>query len=424
MRVVHIDWIDAASAARAVRGVVARTERPVDVEPIRGQVLAGGDSAVLELTNRFDATEKPRDSLRVDPAEAKAALTSLDSTLRESLELAIENVRCVAAAQLQDEAEVMVLPQGHSVTIRSVAVGSAGLYAPGGRAAYPSSVLMCAVPAQVAGVGRVALASPPGSDGRLAAPVLAAAALCGIEEIYAMGGAQAIFALAYGTDTVEPVDVVAGPGNAWVQDAKRRVQGEVGVDSYAGPSELLVVADPGADPRAAALDLCAQAEHGEGGMLALASTDRAAIEAIWSEVEEIGERSGLDPGALVNALVVPSAADAIELANALAPEHLELLDPQAAELAGEVRTAGCVFTGPAGATAFGDYVAGSNHVLPTGGAGRFSGPLGPDAFRRKVATVEIPPDAAAKLAPHVDRIARAEGFPVHGESAMIRAEDA
>lgn len=424
MKVVNVEWVDPDAAARAIRSVVARDERPTDVEPIRERVHAEGDSAVLDLTNRLDATERPRESLRIDPSESEAALASLDSNLRDSLELAIENVRAVAVAQLDAEDRSQVLPQGQTVEIRSVPVRSAGIYAPGGRGAYPSSVLMCAIPAQVAGVGRVALASPPGPDGRPAALVLAAAGLCQIDEIYAMGGAQAIFALAEGTGEVERVDVIAGPGNAWVQDAKRAVYGTVGIDSYAGPSELLVVAGADTDPRAAALDLCAQAEHGEGGTLALTSTDRTVVEAIASAAKEIGEREGIDPGALLCTVVAPNTRGAIELANALAPEHLELLDGTAAAMAADVKTAGCVFVGPYGATAFGDYVAGSNHVLPTGGAGRFSGPLGPGTFRRKIATVEIPADAAAKLAPHVKALAEAEGFPVHGESAMIRAKDA
>jgi histidinol dehydrogenase len=423
MRVEPLGWVDPTATATAIREVVARTSRPVDVEPIRERVLAEGDPAVLELTNAFDATERALGSLRVEPGETRAALDSLDRGLRDSLELAIENVRAVAAAQVDDDAQAVDLPQGQTVSIRSVAIGSAGIYTPGGRAAYPSSVLMCALPAQVAGVDRIALASPPGPDGRVAAPVLAAAALCGIEEVYAMGGAQAIFALAYGTATVAPVDIVVGPGNAWVQEAKSAVYGTVGIDSYAGPSELMLVAGPDTDARAAAFDLCAQAEHGEGGVLVLVSTEESAIGAIGAAAAEIGERPEIDPGALLTTILVPGVDAAIELANALAPEHLELLDEEAAALAPEVTTAGCVFVGPCGATAFGDYVAGSNHVLPTSGAGRFSGPLGPGIFRRKIATVEVPPEAAAKLAPHVDTIARAEGFPVHGESAMIRSKE-
>jgi histidinol dehydrogenase len=238
-----------------------------------------------------------------------------------------------------------------------------------------------------------------------------------------MGGAQAIFALAYGTDTIEPVDVVVGPGNAWVQEAKRRVYGTVGIDSYAGPSEMMVVVGADTDVSAAALDLCAQAEHGTGAVLVLAATDDASIEAIGAAAAQIGARSDIDPGALLNTILVPGAEEAIRLANRLAPEHLELLDDEAAALVPEVTTAGCVFVGGHSATAFGDYVAGSNHVLPTGGAGRFSGPLGPSVFRRRITSVHVPPEAAAKLAPHVETIARAEGFPVHGESAMIRARD-
>jgi histidinol dehydrogenase len=235
-----------------------------------------------------------------------------------------------------------------------------------------------------------------------------------------MGGAQAIFALAYGTETIAPVDVIAGPGNDWVREAKRAVYGHVGIDSLAGPSELMVVAGHDVDPEWAALDLCAQAEHGAEGPLVAVAVEEAVLSAVEEATSRVGaERDGIGdaPLALVQ---VPGLGDAIDLANAFAPEHLELLEEDAAALAPQVTTAGCVFAGRHSATAFGDYAAGSNHVLPTGGAGRFSGPLGPGAFRRKIATVEVSAEAAAKLAPHVDTLARAEGFPVHGESAMIR----
>jgi histidinol dehydrogenase len=422
MRVEPVEWRSAAAVALAIREKVSQVSRQPDVEAIREEVRAEGDDAVLRLTNRYDATDNAIESLRVDIGEIRAAVDGLDPALRESLELAIENVREVALAQVTDDARTVELSQGQSVTTRTVPVDTAGIYAPGGRAVYPSSVLMCSVPARVANVDGIVLASPPGPDGRVAGPVLATASLCGIDEIYSMGGAQAIFALAYGTDTIEPVDLIVGPGNAWVQEAKRRVFGMVGIDSYAGPSELMVVAGADTGALAAALDLCAQAEHGEGAVLVLASADEEAIEAIGNVAAEIGERPSIDPGALLNTVLVPTATDAIELANELAPEHLELLDDEAAALVPEVTTAGCVFVGPNSATAFGDYIAGSNHVLPTGGAGRFSGPLGPAIFRRRMTSVHVSSEAAAKLAPHVDRIARAEGFPVHGESAMIRAE--
>lgn len=428
MKVRRFEWEGATETAAAMRGWSSQAAEPVDVTAIFAQVVERdgdgtarrvSDAAVLELTNRFDATERPRESLRVDFALAEGALDALDPELREALDLAAENVRAVATAQLAEPREVE-LPQGQRVTVSEVPVGAAGIYAPGGRAAYPSSVLMCAIPARAAGVERIALASPPGPDGHLNPLVLAAAALCDVDEIYAMGGAQAIFALAHGTGTIAPVDVIAGPGNAWVREAKRAVYGTVGIDSLAGPSELMVVAGHDADPEWAALDLCAQAEHGPDSPLVAVAVEENVLEAIASATEAAAAaRPGVADAPLALALV-PDLSDAIDLANAYAPEHLELLEEDAALLAERVRTAGCVFAGRFGAVAFGDYVAGSNHVLPTGGAGRFSGPLGPGAFRRRISALEVSAGAAAALAPHADALARAEGFPVHGESAMIR----
>ncbi|HEX4465133.1 MAG TPA: histidinol dehydrogenase [Solirubrobacterales bacterium] len=420
MRRRQFHWEGAEETAAAIRSWTTASAPKVDVGPIEREVREGGDGAVLCMTARFDATERAPTALRVDPAAAAEALAALDPGLRESLELAAANVRAVAEAQIAVEPKTVELPQGQTVTVREVPVAAAGLYAPGGRAAYPSSVLMCAIPAKVAGVERIALASPPGPDGTINPLVLAAAELCGVGEIYAMGGAQAIFALAQGTETIAPVDVIAGPGNAWVREAKRAVSGTVGIDSLAGPSELMLVAGDGTDPEWAALDLCAQAEHGAEGPLAAVAVEEAVLEAVAAATERAAtehEGIGEAPLALVQ---VPDLSDAIDLANAFAPEHLELFEEDAALLADRVRTAGCVFVGRYGATAFGDYAAGSNHVLPTGGAGRFSGPLGPGVFRRRIAAVQVPAEAAAKLAPHVDAIARAEGFPVHGESAMIR----
>lgn len=412
-------WEGAAETAAAIRDWTAASAPSPDVSVIEREVREGGDGAVLCMTARFDATERAPTALRVPAGAGAEALVDLDDRLRESLELAAANVRTVAETQIATAPQTVELPQGQSVTVREVPVAAAGLYAPGGRAAYPSSVLMCAIPARVAGVERIALASPPGPDGKVNPLVLAAAELCGIEEIYAMGGAQAIFALAHGTETIAPVDVIAGPGNAWVREAKRAVSGTVGIDSLAGPSELMLIAGHDTNPEWAALDLCAQAEHGAEGPLVAVAVEEAVLDAVAAATEKAAERDGIGnaPLALVQ---VPDLSDAIELANAFAPEHLELFEEDAALLAERVTTAGCVFVGRYGATAFGDYVAGSNHVLPTGGAGRFSGPLGPGVFRRRIAAVQVPPAAAAKLAPHVDTLARAEGFPVHGESAMIR----
>jgi len=420
LRARRFDWEGAAATASAIRAWSMAGATEVDVRPIERAVRAEGDRAVLELTARFDATESSPESLQVEAGAGAAALAALDPALREALEVAAANITAVAEAQAAVAPKLVELPQGQTVSIREVPVSSAGIYAPGGKAAYPSSVLMCAIPARAAGVGRIALATPPSPDGTIAPLVLAAAELCGIEEIYAMGGAQAIFALAYGTETVEPVDVIAGPGNAWVREAKRAAYGQVGIDSLAGPSELMVIAGPEVDPEWVALDLCAQAEHGADGPLLIAAVEDATIDALATATEAAAAaRTGIGdaPLALVRA---PDMTEAIKLANAYAPEHLELLDPEAAALAEAATTAGCVFVGAASATAFGDYAAGSNHVLPTGGAGRFSGPLGPSAFRRSIANVRVPEAAAAALAPVVEAISQAEGFPVHGESAMIR----
>ena len=422
MRVKRFEWEGAAATATSIRRWASDFGAAVDVTAIEREVREDGDDAVLRLTARFDATERAPETLRVPTEEIDAALESLEPGLRESLELAVANIRAVAEAQIDDRDHPVDLVQGHSVTLREAPVGAAGVYAPGGKAAYPSSVLMCAIPARVAGVGRIALASPPDADGHLNSLVLAAAALCEVSEVHAMGGAQAIFALAYGTDSIEPVDVIAGPGNTWVREAKRAVYGQVGIDSLAGPSELMVVVGHDTDPEWAALDLCAQAEHGADGPLLVASVEEVVLERVLEAAQRVSaERTGIGEAPLASVLVA-DLSDAIDLANSFAPEHLELLEEDAALLAEGVTTAGCVFAGRYGATAFGDYVAGSNHVLPTGGVGRFSGPLGPGVFRRKIATVEVSAEAAAKLAPHVDTIARAEGFPVHGESAMIRAK--
>lgn len=424
MRTRRFEWGGAADTAAALRAWATELSPPVDVGEIFEEVVGqrrASDQAVLELTNRFDATATPRTGLAVDLDLAQAALAALDPALRQALELAAANIRTVAEAQLGEERRVE-LAQGQTVLVREVALGAAGIYAPGGRAAYPSSVLMCAIPARVAGVERVALASPSGADGELQPLVLAAAALCGVDEIFAMGGAQAIFALAYGTETIAPVDVIAGPGNAWVREAKRAVSGVVGIDSLAGPSELMLIAGHDSDPEWAALDLCAQAEHGPESPLVVAAVEEHVLEAIAAATE----RAAVDRPSVADAplalVQVPETEAAIELANAYAPEHLELFEEDAALLAGRVTSAGCVFVGRYGATAFGDYVAGSNHVLPTGGAGRFSGPLGPGVFRRRIANVELSASAATALAPQADALARAEGFPVHGESAMIRSK--
>jgi histidinol dehydrogenase len=424
MKTRRFEWDEAVRTARALREWVSTTEPgriDEDVKRIQREVLEERDDALRRLTEQFDGVEQMPDSLKVDPAEAEIALRSVEPKWREAMEVAAANIRAVAEAQLVGGVRRIDLPQGQTVLIEEVPVSSVGIYAPGGRATYPSSVLMCAIPAHVAGVESLTLVSPPRPNGRLAGSVLAAAALCGIEEIYAVGGAQAIFALTFGTETVVPVDVIAGPGNFWVQEAKRTVMGIVGIDSFAGPSELMLVAGPRTNPEWAALDLCAQAEHGPESPLVVVATDGHVLEKISAAAQNAATTRPTVAEAPLALVQVPSLDEAINLANAYAPEHLELLDEDAVRKADRVRTAGCVFLGEHGATAFGDYAAGSNHVLPTTRTGRFAGPLGPSTFRRRLSKVELDSEAAATLAPYVDVLAKAEGLPVHGESAMIRA---
>jgi histidinol dehydrogenase len=250
--------------------------------------------------------------------------------------------------------------------------------------------------------------------------ILAACALCEVDEVYAIGGAQAVIALACGTETVDPVDVIVGPGSPWVQEAKRWVYGRVGIDGIAGPSELMLIPGHDTELEWAALDLCAQAEHGADSPLLVAAVEEAVLDGIEREVTKTAAGRPSVADAQLALVHVPDLADAVALANDYAPEHLQLMSEDAYALAAEVRSAGCVFVGRASGTAFGDYVAGSNHVLPTGGSGRFSGPLSPDAFRRRIANVSLPGPAAAALSPFVETLARAEGLPVHGESARAR----
>jgi histidinol dehydrogenase len=423
MKIRRFEWKGADDTAREIR-IWADEVGPGNVfdavAQIGTEIRVQRDEALFRLTAKLDRVELTAETLRVDPGEAADALAGLEPSLRESMEVAAANIRTVAEKQVSDEVQAIDLPQGHRVTVREVPVASAGVYAPGGRAVYPSSVLMCAIPARVAGVEHLALASPPGPDGNVSTLVLAAAALCGIDEIYAMGGAQAVFALAYGTATVVPVDVIVGPGNVWVQEAKRVAMGVVGIDSYAGPSELMLIVGHDTDFEWAALDLCAQAEHGPESPLVVAAVEEHVLEGIAAATEAAAAERPSACDAPLSLVQVPDLSEAIEFANAFAPEHLELLEEDAALQVDRVRTAGCVFVGRYGATAFGDYVAGSNHVLPTTKTGRFSGPLGPATFRRRISQVEITAEAAAALAPQADVLARAEGFPVHGESAMIR----
>ena len=386
---------DAPAVAAEVRALVpAAASVEAAVREIVGAVRARGDAAVSELEARFGDAEWGR----VAPGRLAAALAELDPAVRAGLEVAIANVEAVAAAGLDAET-LAVLGQGQSVRLREVPVARAAVYAPGGRAPYPSSVVMGAVTARAAGVEAVVVAAPPHPV------ILAAAALCGADEVYAMGGAQAIAALALGTESVPRVDVIVGPGNLYVQEAKRQLGGIVGSDGFAGPSDLCVVVSAGAEPAWAAADLRAQAEHGPDSLVVAVSDDPALLPA---------EGVGVEAADLEAALA---------FAEALAPEHLQLMGGAAEALAPRVRRAGCLFVGAHSGTAFGDYVAGSNHTLPTEGAARFASGLNPRHFRRRMAEVRIPAAAAAALAPAGAAIARAEGFEAHAASMEARREN-
>jgi histidinol dehydrogenase len=393
---------DAAAAARQARAMTPPPASVADVvRELVQAVRVGGDDALLEAERRFGGGDAP---LRVEPGELAAALEALDADVRAGLEVAVRNVRAVAEAGV-DEPRSVALPEGHRVALREVPVRRAAVYAPGGRNPYPSSVVMGAVTARAAGVEHVAVAAP-------AHPViLAACALCEVDAVYRMGGAQAIAALAYGTATVERVDVIVGPGSLYVQEAKRQVSGEVGIDGFAGPSDLTVICSAGADPEPLLFDLRAQAEHGEDSLVAAVTDDEALFDAF---------SSGLARGAIVLAEDLEAA---LAFAEALAPEHLQLAGEAAEALAPRVRSAGCLFVGETSGTAFGDYVAGSNHTLPTDGAARFASGLSARHFRRRMAEVRVG-DAAPALARAGIPIAEAEGFPAHAESMRARLNGA
>ena len=325
----------------------------------------------------------------------------LGDELTAALELAAANVATVARAQIGEAPITVDLPQGQRIVVGEEPVRSAAIYVPGGRAPYPSTVIMGAVTAREAGVERVVVCSP----GPMDAAIRGTCALCGVDELYAMGGAQAIAALAYGTGNVEPVDVIVGPGNAYVTEAKRQVFGDVGIDGLAGPSELVVVLEDAAAVPLVALDLGAQAEHGEGSLVVAISSSAAVLDALATTVAPAGDVP----------CVLVEADDPLALADALAPEHLQLVGVDGAE----GRIAGCIFIGARSATAFGDYVAGSNHVLPTGGAARFSSALSPRVFRRRVSMVQVG-DGVEPLARAGAAIARAEGIDRTTKETQIR----
>jgi len=418
VRLERVDIGEDVVAAAAAAHALAPPPRSVSaaVAEIVAAVRDGGDRALRELVARFDGDgAEPPVSLRVATEDLDVAL--LGDELRAGLEVAITNIALVADAGVGSDIEVD-LPQGHRVVLREAPVRRAGICVPGAAAPYPSSLLMAVVTARAAGVEEVVVMTPAPID-----PIVrGACALCGVHEVYAMGGAHGIAALAYGTETIERVDVIAGPGSLIVQEAKRQVSDSVGIDAFYGPSDVLVLADDGADPRLVALDLLAQGEHGPAAPVVAVSDSAAFLDALQAQLEKLAPaRPRSRPAAFVLARA-ESLRAALAFAEAFAPEHLELVGPHAEGLARRVRAAGCVFVGSSGATAFGDYVAGSNHCLPTGGSARFASGLSPRHFRRRFSEVHIA-GAASALAAAGAPIACAEGFVVHAESMRARVGD-
>lgn len=395
------------------------------MKAILADVEARGDDAVRELTARFDGVELT--DLRVDPSAIAAALEAIEPELRAALERAADGIRDFHEGQLVGDHRYE--RDGIVIDGRKVPVDRAGCYVPGGRAIYPSTVLMTAIPAKVAGVGQVVLCVPPDrSTGQVPEVTLAAAAVAGVDEVYAIGGAQAVGAMAYGTATVRPVDVIVGPGNIYVALAKREVSGLVGVpSSFPGPSEVVVIADDTAPVEFAAVDVILQAEHGPGGLAWLISWSEDALDAICAEIEAqvaVAPRRDDITSTFAEggyAVLVDSPEQAVAVSNTIAPEHLELITADPQELVPLVRHAGAVFCGPWSPASVGDYLAGPSHVLPTDGTARFGSALTVSDFQKDVHVITLDRAALEQAAPTVAALADAEGLAAHAESVRRRA---
>ncbi len=418
--------VPVADIRRALPKPLAAGDEPIlAVREILDAVHAGGDEAVRAFTEKFDQVRLAQ--LRVPAEELTAALLATDARTREALE--------VAAASIQSFQEATLTPpavhEANGVTIRSwrQPVARAGCYVPGGRARYPSTVLMTAIPAKVAGVAEVVLCVPPDRTGHVPTLTLAAAAVAGVQEVYAIGGAQAIGALAFGTETIRPVDVIVGPGNIYVAIAKREVasRGLVAIPSaFAGPSEVVVVADETVAPDFVAIDVIVQAEHGPDGLAWLLCWSDSVADSVGAAIERLVETAPRQAEILATldlngyVVVCDGPGQAMEVANVIAPEHLELLcDAAIAEL-GRVRNAGAVFLGPHSPASIGDYLAGPSHTLPTYGSARFASVLSVDDFTKHMHTIEVSPAGFERLAPHVVALAQAEGFDAHASSILLR----
>ena len=430
MKVCRLHSEDPGFRARLAQ-LLAFDEPDVEAEvrAIVEDVRTRGDEAVVELTNRLDGRcVADAAELEVPPCRTGAALDSLDREVREALATAAGRIRDFHERQ-KAESWIRTEEDGAVTGQRIVPLDRVGIYVPGGRAAYPSSVLMNAIPARVAGVGEVAMAVPaPG--GEVDPAVLAAARIAAVDRIWTIGGAQAIAALAWGTERIPAVDKIVGPGNVYVSTAKRLVYGRVGIDSVAGPSEILVIADGTTPPDWVAADLCSQAEHDEDARATLICPIAAYLDAVEAELDAIVPR--YERAAIIRAslertgafVLVRNLEEAVDVANFMAPEHLELSVAEPGKLLGRIRHAGAVFLGSHATEVLGDYCAGPNHVLPTGRSARFSSPLGVYDFEKRMNVIECSAAAAARLGPTAVVLARAEGLTAHARAAALRMPDA
>jgi len=396
------------------------------VSAIIQKVREEGDEALFAFTKKFDGADL--DSLRVSAEEMDEALSMMEPEFLRILERAAANIRRFHSAQVRSSFVINDTP-GVVMGQKIIPVDRAGLYVPGGTAAYPSSVLMAAIPAKIAGVKEVLITTPPGKDGKINPAILAAAHAAGVDSIFKVGGAQAIAALAYGTQSIPRADKIVGPGNAYVAEAKKQVYGQVSIDMIAGPSEILIVADGASNPRHLAADLLSQAEHDKMASAVLVTDSAPLAQAVQAELErqipqleraEIA-RASIDGNGKI--IVAESIPQAISIANEIAPEHLELCLDNPFDYLDSIRHAGSVFLGRNCPEALGDYFAGPNHTLPTSGTARFSSPLGVDDFIKKTQFTYYTRDALQRVAEDVAYFARAEGLTAHARSAVIRTED-
>lgn len=403
------------------------TEYEKTVSDIIENVRNNGDKAVFEYTEKFDGYKYTKDTIRVSEEEIENAYASYDKELIRIMEAAKENIRVYHEKQKLNS-WIDTDENGNILGQKITPIERAGVYVPGGKAAYPSSTIMCVMPAVVAGVERIVMMTPADKDGKVADCTLVAAKICGVKEIYKVGGAQAIAALAFGTETIPKVDKIVGPGNIFVALAKKAVFGHVSIDSVAGPSEILVIADETANARYVAADLLSQAEHDQLASAILITTSRELAEKVTVEIEKFTKE--LSRSEIINAsldnygyiLIADNMEDAVSAANEIASEHLEIITANPYEVMTKIKNAGAIFIGEYSSEPLGDYYAGPNHVLPTNGTAKFFSPLGVDAFIKRTSIISYSKSALEKSYKDIAKFAESEGLTAHANSVRVRFE--